>query len=108
MKKLLLFILLAVSLPAIQATSNNIAEYKYNDGKGYPYGRNYPKGNMSPKQLPAPILKYLNENYPGYSIIVSKRKGNGNYFVKIAFGSNQYRSYYRSLVFDHEGTVIKG
>jgi hypothetical protein len=28
--------------------------------------------------------------------------------IKIRFGGNGYHSYYRSLVFDHKGSLIKG
>lgn len=105
MKKLLFFALFAISLSSIYAANKNIYTYNYAYYKPY-YKAN--KGNISPESLPKPILKYLKKNYSDYEIMVSKRKNNGNYFVKIRFGGNNYHSYYRSLVFDHEGKVIKG
>jgi len=116
MKKILFFALLAFALYSAQATSSSTSAittttYEYSNDTCYPYGKygkQYPKGNISPKELPATTLKYLDENYPDHDIIVCKRKGNGNYFVKIRFGENQYRPYYRSLVFDSRGSVIKG
>ncbi len=104
MKKLLFWALLSITISTISAENNTIAKVEWS--YGYPY-KEY-KGNIAPEKLPKSIQKYLNENYPDHSVIVSKRKGNGNYFVKIRFGGNQYRSYYRGLVFDSEGSVIKG
>lgn len=105
MKKLMFYALFAIALCGVHAVNGNVHTYSYEYHKPYYKGN---KGNISPESLPKPILKYLKKNYSDYEILVSKRKNNGNYFVKIRFGSNNYHSYYRSLVFDHEGRVIKG
>lgn len=105
MKKLILFALFATGLSSISAVNENVYKYNYEFHKPYYKGQ---KGNISPESLPKSITKYLKKHYSDYEIIVSKRKNNGKYFVKIRFGGNNQHSYYRSLVFDHEGKVIKG
>ncbi len=78
-------------------------------GQGYRYeNRSYRKGNIAIDDLPSNVIKYLDKNYPDYFIMVAKRKGNGYYFVKIRSNNDYKRSYYRSLVFDTEGRVVKG
>lgn len=64
---------------------------------------------IAAEDLPSPITKHLKKNYRDYTIVIAKRKGNGNYFVKIQYdGGNSYRRHYRSLVFNSEGKTIKG
>ena len=102
MKKTLFILILTVGFGLCghsHVSNNKDVEYSYNG---------YYKGNIPHDKLPDAIKKYLKETYPDHYIIVSKRKGNGNYFVKIRYGGNQYRSYYRSLVFGYDGSVIKG
>lgn len=106
MKRLMFLVLIVFGLSTLHATSNNV--YSNGHPVSSNYNRYYPKGNIDVKDLPKPITKYLDKNYSGYTIIVAKRKGNGNYFVKIRYGKNEYHPYYRSLVFNHEGKVIKG
>ncbi len=96
--------LLGASLCSGIVTAGNNIDYI----AGKRYGNYYYKGNIPSDELPKSIKKYLDKNYPNHDIIVSKRQNNGKYFVKIRFGGNNYRSYYRSLVFDYEGNVIKG
>jgi len=103
MKKMILSILMVVSICSLKAAPDRIG---YGSTEMSP--RTYYKGNISPESLPEPIMKYLEKNYPDYTIVVSKRKGNGNYYVKIRFKGNNYRQYHRSLVFDSSGKVIKG
>ncbi|WP_280647903.1 MULTISPECIES: hypothetical protein [unclassified Dysgonomonas] len=100
---MMFLIAIAFSLSAVSVAGNSSTI-----GGGGKHGQTYHKGNISPKELPKAITKYLKENYEGYTILVSKRKNNGNYFVKIRFSGNRHYSYYRSLVFDNEGRVIKG
>ncbi|MDH6304927.1 hypothetical protein M2459_001664 [Parabacteroides sp. PF5-5] len=104
MKKLVLFVVMAFALDgACMADANtDYVHYKRN------YGQTYYKGYVSPKELPKAVIKYLDKHYPDYTIMISKRKGNGHYFVKIRFAGNGYHAYHRSLVFDSEGRVIKG
>ncbi|EGK01340.1 hypothetical protein [Dysgonomonas gadei] len=103
MKKIALLVFMIISIGSVSAIGANMKGY----GSGYPH-KTYYKGNISPEQLPETIKKYLDKNYPDHMIMVSKRKGNGKYFIKIRFGGNGYHSYYRSLVFDHKGSLIKG
>lgn len=105
MKRIIFLAFFVITLNAVYAVNVNVHTYSYEYHKPYYKGN---KGNISPESLPKPILKYLKKNYSDYEILVSKRKNNGNYFVKIRFEGNNYHSYYRSLVFDHEGRVIKG
>lgn len=104
MKKLVLAIALIFSLSLVctklQAEGRN-QEYKYEN-------RSYRKGNIAIDDLPSNTIKYLDKNYPDYFIMVAKRKGNGYYFVKIRFNNDNRRPYYRSLVFDTKGNVVKG
>jgi len=102
MKKFLFFAFLMLSLNGNCLASMNSFNTTY---KGYKTSH---KGNIPPEKLPEPVLTYLKKNYPEYVIMISKMKNNGNYFVKIRFSGNRYRRYYKSLVFDHEGHVIKG
>ncbi|SHG22087.1 hypothetical protein [Dysgonomonas macrotermitis] len=74
----------------------------------YDRGRYYQKGNMDARNLPSNITKYLKKNYGDYDIMVAKRKGNGYYYLKISYPGNNYRPYYRSLVFDEKGKIVKG
>jgi len=106
MRKLFYIALFAISFSLVGSSYTSInkgMEYHKNES----FRRGY-KGNIHPDDLPKAIRKYLKNTYPDYYIMVSKRKGNGNYFVKIRYGKDQYRSYYRSLVFNHDGSVIKG
>jgi len=107
MKKL---IVISVML-MVMGSSYAMAENRGPSGKisyrnEYVNGNRY-KGNIAPEDLPKPIKEYLKEHYPDHTIIVSKRQGNHKYFVKIRYGENQYRKYYRSLVFDNEGKPVK-
>jgi len=106
MKKFLFVFILAIIANVSNISYASIKEAGHY-GKGYPAGHYY-KGNISPDKLPDTIKKYLKETYPDHYIIVSKKKGNGNYFVKIRYGGDKYRSYYRSLVFADNGSLIKG
>ncbi len=93
--------LVMFSLNGICEASVDRVDYRYeHSGK-------YRKGTISPKELPKAIVKYLDKNYPDYTILLSKRKNNGSYFVKIRFAGDEHHPYYRSLVFDSEGRVIK-
>ncbi len=103
MKKLLFLLFIAISFSSIQAGNNTTGNREWNYNKGY-----YPKGNISPEQLPESIKKYLNKNYPDYSIMVCKRQNNGKYFVKVRYNNNNGYNRYRSLVFNSDGSVIKG
>lgn len=102
MKKLILFVLVMFSISATSMTKTESVN------NGTEYFQKYYKGNISPDKLPKVIIKHLEKNYPGYSIMISKRKGNGYYFVKIKYNGNKYRPYYRSLVFDQDGNAVKG
>ncbi|MDR2916952.1 MAG: hypothetical protein LBV74_19335 [Tannerella sp.] len=105
MKKFLFLALVAMSLNA-SATSGKV---NGNDRiHKYEYHKPYFKGNISPENLPQMITKYLKKNYPNYEVMVSKKKNNGNYFVKIRYQGNHSHSYYRSLVFNNNGKLIKG
>lgn len=107
MKKILFTALLAICFSLINS-SDLSAGRKNKRTYNTEYSYNHHKGNIHPDKLPKSIKKYLKETYPGHYVMVSKRKGNGNYFVKIRYGGNQHRQYYRSLVFAHDGSVIKG
>jgi|GEM_PF-3153224 hypothetical protein len=74
---------------------------------GYPY-KTYYKGNISSDELPKKVKEYLKKHYTDHTIMISKKKDNGNYFVKIRYKGRGSRPYYRSLVFDYEGNIIKG
>ena len=100
MKRLLLFAFIALSLAQVSAHADF--------GNRYKNGRYANKGNISSSQLPKSITKYLNKNYPDHVIMVSKLKGNGYYYVKIRYNNDGQRPYYRSLVFDNNGSVVKG
>lgn len=104
MKRIMFLAFFAITLIGVYAVNVNEHTYNYEYYKPYYKGN---KGNISPESLPKPILKYLKKNYSDYEILVSKRKNNGNYFVKIRFEGNHNHSYYRSLMFDHDGWVIK-
>jgi len=64
--------------------------------------------NIASNKLPSGITKYLGKNYPGYSVMLSKLKDDGYYYVKIKYNQNAYRPYYRDLVFDQKGNPIRG
>lgn len=101
MKKLIFLLVIVFSLGSTCIAGNG----KNHRGE---YSQSYYKGNISSEQLPKAITKYLDKEYPDYAIIRSKKKNNGTYFVKIRFQRDRNHSYYRSLVFDHNGNVIKG
>lgn len=89
-----------VSLTAKGSTDSNLLQSEYN------YRGN--KGNISADNLPEAVKEYLTRNYPSYTVMVAKKKNNGKYYVKIRYNENQGRPYYRSLVFDYNGDLIKG
>lgn len=103
MKKLLFIVLLAVGITSINASNDYALTSKAELGN-----RNYYQGNFSVNDLPKSIIKYLEQNYSGYSIMICKRKGDGYYYLKISYPGNQYRRFYRNLVFDYNGNVVKG
>lgn len=102
MKKILFFVVILFSLGSTSLTGSN------NTGRKGEYPEVYNKGYNSSEVLPKVVVEYLEKEYPGYTVIRSKRKNNGTYFVKIKFMGNKYHAYYRSLVFAHDGRVIKG
>jgi len=101
MRKIVYLVLIAMSFGTVQLANAGDKKYRYEHSKNQ-------KGNISPEDLPRTAKKYIQEKYPDCTILVSKRKGNGNYYVKVRYEGNQYRPYYRSLVFDHAGKLIKG
>lgn len=108
MKKMLLIGLLITGFATTYASSAFVSDNTLELNQGRRYKRGYYKGNVSSEDLPSSITRYLQKHYSDYEIVISKRKGNGYYYLKIAYGGNSYRSYYRSLVFDHNGDVVKG
>lgn len=100
MKKIIYLVLIAMSLGTVQMANAGDKKHRYEH-------HGYQKGNISPDDLPRAIKKYIQEKYPDCTILVSKRKGNGDYFVKVRYDGNRHRPYYRSLVFDHAGKLIK-
>jgi hypothetical protein len=107
MKKLIVLTLLAASFTTMYAESSLMSNNTIEQNLGRRYYRGY-KGNVSSKDLPSEIRRYLDKHYPDYELVVSKRKGNGYYYVKIRYNHDSYRPYYRSLVFDEDGRVVKG
>lgn len=103
MKKFIISVLTAISLSGVHAESKNIHNHSH-----YEYYKTDSKGNISPESLPKTITQYLKKNYPDCEIMVSKKKKNGNYFIKIRYRTGHSHSYYRSLVFDAAGKTIKG
>lgn len=80
MKKLMFFIAMMCSISFLSAT--NLNNESYNQGRpGYHY-------QIPVEQLPKPIIKHLEKKYKDYEIIISKRKNNGNYFIKIQYDGN--------------------
>lgn len=108
MKKIFLIGLLITCFTTTYASSTFISDNSLEQSVGRRYKRGYYKGNVSPENLPSSITRYLKKHYSDYEIVISKRKGNDYYYLKIAYGGNAYRSYYRSLVFDENGDVVKG
>ena len=112
MKKCIFLVLAFMSLNSVYATNEkvgeNVSSYNYEYHKPYSQEKSYAKGNISPESLPKAITQYLKKNYRDYEIIVSKKKNNGKYFVKIRYDAGYSHPYYRSLVFDQNGKAIKG
>lgn len=109
MKKLFLLVLVLVSFNPVWAEGRSVTDYTmYSYSGKYYKGNRYQKGNLSPEQLPNNVKKYLKEYYPEHSILVCKKKGDGYYFVKIQYPGERSYYYYRSLVFDTKGKVVKG
>lgn len=107
MKRFLLIACLSIGFVTMQAEASSTSEYLVEMGRGrYHHGKNY-RGN-SERNLPSNITKYLNKHYGRYDVIVSKRKGNGYYYLKISYDGNSHRPFYRSLVFDEKGKIVKG
>lgn len=109
MKKFLLVACLSLGFITMEAGASSMNESTVEMGRGryYHHGR-HNKGNMDVCDLPANITKYLNKHYGKYDVVVAKRKGNGYYYLKISYDGNSYRPYYRSLVFDERGKIVKG
>lgn len=101
MRTFIFLALMMFGLNGICEASVRKTDYRYENIE------KYHKGNIFPKELPKATIKYLRENYPNYTILISKRKNNGNYFVKIRFDGDGHYPYYRSLVFDSKGHIIK-
>lgn len=108
MRKILLIGLLIIGFATIYASRTFVADNTLEQTQGRRYKRGYYKGNVASEDLPSSITRYLKKYYSDYEIVISKRKGNSYYYVKIAYGGNAYRSYYRSLIFDENGDVVKG
>ncbi len=108
MRKILLIGLLITGFATTYASSTFVADNTLEQTQGRRYKRGYYKGNVASEDIPSTITRYLKKHYSDYEIVISKRKGNGYYYLKIAYGGNAYRSYYRSLVFDENGDVVKG
>ena len=100
---------LAVSLLAAIGAVNVAHAQPVTSTTSDPSIRNSAKGNVLPGQWPEPIKNYINDNYPGYTVVVSRKKSNGQYFVKIRYGHDgSSNGRHRSLVFGADGSVIKG
>lgn len=108
MKKMLLMGLLMTGFATAYAGSSFVSENALEQNQGKRNNNTYYKGNVSSKDLPSSITRYLEKHYSDYEIVISKRKGNGYYYLKISYGGNAYRPYYRSLVFDQNGDIVKG
>ncbi len=108
MKKFLLAVFLAIGFVTTQAETSSTTEQSMELGRGRYYHGRHTKGNIDVCDLPSNITKYLNKHYGKYDVMVAKRKGNGYYYLKISYDGNSYRPYYRSLVFDEKGKVVKG
>lgn len=114
MKKFLLVACLSLGFISITAEAALVNEHTVEVGRrgGHHHGRynhGYYKGNMDVCDLPNNITKYLNKYYGDYDVMVAKRnKANGYYYLKISYGGNSHRPYYRSLVFDEKGRAVKG
>lgn len=104
MKNFLLIVLFVIGSVSVFGANNSIyfSEVKMEQGRR----RHCPKNNVNPKDLPASIIQYVEKNYPDYSIILSKRNGDGYYYLKINDGKDRCNSRYRSLVFDNKGKVV--
>lgn len=108
MKKFLLITCFSFAFISMDVEASSVAEKTIEIGHGrYHYGR-HSKGNRNVCDLPSSITKYLKKHYGKYDVMVAKRKGNGYYYLKISYDGNSYRPYYRSLVFDERGKVVKG
>lgn len=84
--------------------SNTSQEYSLHNRRNNRHNRT----SIPKDKLPANITNYLNKNYPGHAVILSKLKGDGYYYVKIKYNENRYRSFYRDLVFDRSGNPVRG
>lgn len=107
MKKILLAACFSIGLITFQAEASSMSEQTVELGHGRYYHGRHHKGNMNVRDLPSNITKYLNKHYNNYDILVSKRRGNGYYYVKISYDGNSHHPYYRSLIFDEKGKVVK-
>ena len=107
MKKMFLIGLLMTGLATTYASRTFISDNTIEQDQGRRYKKGYYKGNVTLEDLPSSITQYLKKHYSDYEIVISKRKGNGYYYLKIVHGENTYRSNYRSLVFDQDGDIVK-
>lgn len=107
MKKILLVAFLSIGLITLQAEVSSINEQTMELNRGRYYHGRHHKRNMNISDLPSNITKYLNKHYGSYDILVAKRKGDGYYYIKISYDGNSHRPYYRSLVFDEKGKIVK-
>lgn len=105
MKKLFIYTLLTFG---ILAFSTDVNTAKANQGKRYEKNYYYKKGKISHEELPTSVKKYLKDTYPDHDVVIAKRKGDGYYYVKIRYNHNYKKPYYRSLVFDPNGKIVKG
>ena len=108
MKKLLLIAFLSLGFISMQAENSFTTEQSVELGRGRYYHGRHNRGNINICDLPSNITKYLNKHYGKYDVMVAKGKGNGYYYLKISCDGNSYRPYYRSLVFDEKGRIVKG
>lgn len=119
MKKILILMLLvATSSTGMKAESVFMTHNNHENSWNNPDHRNHNNNNnhnnrnnqtpISKDKLPSDLIKYLNKNYPGNEIMLSKLKSDGYYYVKIKYNQNASRPYYRNLVFDQKGNPVRG
>lgn len=102
MKKIAIVAILFLGFASLQAVNNsdlNIGNRNHNQ---------YSNTGIPKDNLPKNIIDYLNKEYSDYIIMISKKKDNGYYYVKIRYNQNARRPYYRNLVFDQNGNPVRG
>ena len=100
----------AENMVTLNSNQENYLNYRGNRYYNHHNNNNNRNNQTSiPKdKLPSGVVKYLDKNYPGNEIMISKQKSDGYFYVKIRYNQNANRPYYRNLVFDQKGNPVRG